>query len=146
MTRETSNRLRSTPHSSPWRLCFSHRWLSTLQILRLQESGREETRVVAAPARRPGAAQRCSAAVGAAPLLPPEHLQLQPEVAADAADPVADLAGGPPDPKVALNLKVSKENKVSGNITFGETDTNDVKEGKIDGNILTFKAGRAPQI
>lgn len=45
--------------------------------------------------------------------------------------------------KVALNLKVSKENKVSGNVTFGESDTNDVKDGKIDGNILTFKAGRS---
>lgn len=51
--------------------------------------------------------------------------------------------GGPQ--KVSLNLKQSKDNKVSGNITFGETDTNDVKDGKVDGNTLTFKAGRAPQ-
>lgn len=51
--------------------------------------------------------------------------------------------GGGPQ-KVTLNLKQSKENKVSGNITLGESDTNDVKEGKVDGNILTFKAGRAP--
>ena len=43
---------------------------------------------------------------------------------------------------MTLNLKQSKEGKVSGNITLGETDTNDVKEGKVDGNILTFKAGR----
>jgi hypothetical protein len=50
--------------------------------------------------------------------------------------------GGPQ--KVTLNLKQSKEGKVSGNITLGENDTNDVKEGKTDGNILTFKAGRAP--
>jgi hypothetical protein len=51
--------------------------------------------------------------------------------------------GGGPQ-KVTLNLKQSKENKISGNITLGETDTNDVKEGKVDGNVLTFKAGRAP--
>ena len=77
--------------------------------------------------------------------------------------PPAPAAGGPPAPagggggrggfgggssgpqKVSLNLKQSKENKVSGNITFGEAESNDVKEGKADGNILTFKAGRAPQ-
>jgi hypothetical protein len=50
--------------------------------------------------------------------------------------------GGGGSTKVALNLKVNKENKVSGNVTFGEQETSDVKEGKIEGNILTFKAGR----
>ena len=77
--------------------------------------------------------------------------------------PPVPAAGGPPAPasggggrggfgggssgpqKVSLNLKQSKENKVSGNITFGEAEPNDVKEGKVDGNILTFKAGRPPQ-
>ena len=45
---------------------------------------------------------------------------------------------------MSLNLKLSKDNKVSGNITLGENDTSDLKEGKVDGNILTFKAGRSP--
>jgi len=52
--------------------------------------------------------------------------------------------GGAPQ-KVSLNLKQSKDNKVSGNITFGETESLDVKDGKVDGNKITFKAGRAPQ-
>jgi hypothetical protein len=53
-------------------------------------------------------------------------------------------SGGGGPQKVTLNLRQSKEGKVSGNITLGENETNDVKEGKSDGNILTFKAGRAP--
>jgi len=28
---------------------------------------------------------------------------------------------------------------------FGEGDATDVKDGKVDGNTITFKAGRAPQ-
>jgi len=47
--------------------------------------------------------------------------------------------------KVSLNLKQSKDNKISGNILFGEGNADDVKEGKVDGNTITFKAGRAPQ-
>jgi hypothetical protein len=48
--------------------------------------------------------------------------------------------------KVSLNIKQSKENKISGNIIFGEgSDAFDVKNGKVEGNILTFKAGRSPQ-
>jgi hypothetical protein len=43
---------------------------------------------------------------------------------------------------VSLNLKQSKDNKLSGNITFGEGESLDVKEGKVDGNTITFKAGR----
>lgn len=47
--------------------------------------------------------------------------------------------------KVALNLKQSKDNKLSGNITFGESESLDVKDGRVDGETITFKAGRAPQ-
>jgi hypothetical protein len=50
--------------------------------------------------------------------------------------------GGFATQKVSLNLKQSKDNKLSGNITFGESESLDVKEGKVDGNIITFKAGR----
>jgi hypothetical protein len=46
--------------------------------------------------------------------------------------------GGPQ--KVTLNLKHNaKDNKVSGNIVVGET-VFDVKEGKVEGNKITFKA------
>jgi len=44
-----------------------------------------------------------------------------------------------------LNLKQSKDNKLSGNITIGEQNPEDVKEGKVVGNTISFKAGRAPQ-
>ena len=43
-----------------------------------------------------------------------------------------------------MNLKVSKEGKASGNITFGES-TADVKDGKIENGILTFTSGTSPQ-
>jgi hypothetical protein len=43
---------------------------------------------------------------------------------------------------VSLNLKQSKDNKLSGNLTFGESEALDVKDGKVDGNTITFKAGR----
>jgi hypothetical protein len=46
--------------------------------------------------------------------------------------------------KVTLNLKQSKD-KVSGNITIG-TQTEDVKDGRLSGNTITFKSGRAPQV
>jgi hypothetical protein len=46
--------------------------------------------------------------------------------------------GGPQ--KVTLNLKHNaKDNKISGNIVVGET-VFDVKEGKVEGNKITFKA------
>jgi hypothetical protein len=52
--------------------------------------------------------------------------------------------GGPQ--KVTLNLKQSKDNKLSGNITIASANADgealDVKEGKVDGNTITFKAGR----
>jgi hypothetical protein len=38
-----------------------------------------------------------------------------------------------------------KDNKLSGNIVFGDNDAFDVKDGKIEGTTFTFKAGRAPQ-
>jgi hypothetical protein len=50
--------------------------------------------------------------------------------------------GGSATEKVSLNLKQSKDNKLSGNITFGESESLDVKEGKADGNVISFKAGR----
>jgi hypothetical protein len=53
--------------------------------------------------------------------------------------------GGGGTTKVSLNLKQSKENKLSGNITFGEGNADDVKEGKVEGDRMTFSAGRAPQ-
>jgi hypothetical protein len=53
--------------------------------------------------------------------------------------------GGGGTTKVSLNLKQSKENKLSGNITFGEGNADDVKEGKVEGDRITFSAGRAPQ-
>lgn len=52
--------------------------------------------------------------------------------------------GGGPQ-KVTLNLKQSKDNKISGNVTIGEAETLDVKEGKVDGNTITFKVGRSGQ-
>jgi hypothetical protein len=52
-------------------------------------------------------------------------------------------SGGPQ--KVTLNLKQSKDNKLSGNITVGEQTPEDVKEGRIVGTTISFKAGRPPQ-
>jgi hypothetical protein len=50
--------------------------------------------------------------------------------------------------KITLNIKTkedkkSGEVKATGNITIGET-TDDIKDGKIEGNKITFTAGRAP--
>jgi hypothetical protein len=54
--------------------------------------------------------------------------------------------GGGGTTKVSLNLKQSKENKLSGNITIGDGgNADDVKEGKVEGDRITFSAGRAPQ-
>jgi hypothetical protein len=47
--------------------------------------------------------------------------------------------------KVTLNLKTKdKDTKASGNITVGESNPEDVKEGRIEGNRIMFSAGRAP--
>ena len=46
---------------------------------------------------------------------------------------------------MTLRLKQSKDNKISGNVTVGEAETMDVKEGKVDGNTITFKVGRSGQ-
>jgi len=53
--------------------------------------------------------------------------------------------GGGGTQKATLNLKQSKDNKISGNLTIGEAETLDVKEGKVDGNTITFKVGRSGQ-
>jgi hypothetical protein len=53
--------------------------------------------------------------------------------------------GGGVSQKVSLNLKQSKDDKVSGNITIGESNPDDVKEGRVVGNTISFKAGRPPQ-
>jgi hypothetical protein len=102
--------------------------------------------VAAAAAGAPGAAPTAGApTIGA----PPVSAAGGPSAAAGGGGrvgPGSGFGGGSSGPqKVSLNLKQSKENKVSGNITFGEGESNDVKEGKVDGKILTFKAGRAPQ-
>lgn len=48
------------------------------------------------------------------------------------------FGGGPQ--KATLNLKHNlKDNKISGNIVIGET-VFDVKEGRVEGNKITFKA------
>ena len=43
-----------------------------------------------------------------------------------------------------MNIKVAKDGKVSVNITFGDSTTYDVKDGKVEGGKITFSAGRAP--
>jgi hypothetical protein len=43
-----------------------------------------------------------------------------------------------------MNLKVSKDGKLSGNITFSDGNALDVKDGKIEGDRITFSAGRSP--
>jgi len=53
--------------------------------------------------------------------------------------------GGGGAQKATLNLKQSKDNKISGNLTIGEAEPLDVKEGKVDGNTITFKVGRSGQ-
>lgn len=45
-------------------------------------------------------------------------------------------AGAGVSQEVSLNLKQSKDNKLSGNITFGEGNADDVKEGRVEGDKL----------
>ncbi|HLQ76270.1 MAG TPA: hypothetical protein VK210_02890 [Terriglobia bacterium] len=45
--------------------------------------------------------------------------------------------------KITLRVKVNKD-KPTGNFTFGTSAAEDIKEGRIDGNKLTFKTGLAP--
>jgi len=54
-------------------------------------------------------------------------------------------SGGGNSSKVSLNLKQSKDNKLSGNITFGDANADDVKDGKVEDGKISFSAGRAPQ-
>ena len=106
--------------------------------------GQAKAVTVAAPAAgAPGAAPAAGTPTVGAPPVPAAG---GPPAPAAGGGGRGGFGGGSSGPqKVSLNLKQSKENKVSGNITFGEAEPNDVKEGKVDGNILTFKAGRAPQ-
>jgi len=53
--------------------------------------------------------------------------------------------GGGGAQKVSLNLKQSKDNKLSGNITVGPGEADDVKDGKVENGKISFSAGRAPQ-
>lgn len=50
--------------------------------------------------------------------------------------------GGGPQ-KITLRVKVSKD-KATGNFTMGSGSAEDIHEGKIEGNKLTFKTGLAP--
>jgi hypothetical protein len=50
--------------------------------------------------------------------------------------------GGGPQ-KITLRVKINKE-KASGNFTMGTAAAEDIREGKIDGNKLSFKTGLAP--
>lgn len=53
--------------------------------------------------------------------------------------------GGFGPQKVTLNLKTKdKDTKASGNITVGTANPEDVRDGVIWKNILTFSTGRAP--
>ena len=54
--------------------------------------------------------------------------------------------GGAAAQKVSLNLKQSKDDKISGNIMYGDQQADDVRDGRATGNTLTFKAGKAPLI
>lgn len=55
------------------------------------------------------------------------------------------FGGGGAVQKVSLNLKQSKDNKLSGNIVFDTGDALDVKDGKVEDGKISFSAGRAPQ-
>ena len=47
--------------------------------------------------------------------------------------------------KITLRVKVNKEgDKASGNFTMGSATPEDIREGKIAGNKMTFKTGLAP--
>jgi hypothetical protein len=44
-----------------------------------------------------------------------------------------------------LRVKVNKEgDKASGNFTMGSSSPEDIREGKIAGNKMTFKTGQPP--
>jgi hypothetical protein len=52
--------------------------------------------------------------------------------------------GGPTGPqKITLRVKVKKD-KATGNFTIGTGTTDDIHEGKIEGNKLHFKTGLPP--
>jgi hypothetical protein len=57
-------------------------------------------------------------------------------------------AGGFPSSgpqKITLRIKVNKEkDKATGNFTMGSSAPEDIRDGKIAGNKLTFKTGLAP--
>lgn len=47
--------------------------------------------------------------------------------------------------KITMRVKVNKEgDKATGNFTIGSSSPEDIREGKIAGNKLTFKTGLAP--
>src|SRR6185295_12538178 len=47
--------------------------------------------------------------------------------------------------KITLRVKVNKEkDKATGNFTMGSATTEDIREGRIAGNKLTFKTGKPP--
>jgi len=47
--------------------------------------------------------------------------------------------------KITMRVKVNKEgDKATGNFTMGSASPEDIREGKIAGNKLTFKTGLAP--
>jgi hypothetical protein len=52
-------------------------------------------------------------------------------------------AGGGGPQKITLRVKVSKE-KASGNFTMGTAAAEDIRDGLIDGNKMSFKTGLAP--
>jgi len=47
--------------------------------------------------------------------------------------------------KITMRVKVNKEkDKATGNFTMGSSTTEDIREGRIAGNKLTFKTGKPP--
>ena len=47
--------------------------------------------------------------------------------------------------KITMRVKVNKEgDKATGNFTMGSSMTEDIREGKISGNKMTFKTGVPP--
>jgi len=53
-----------------------------------------------------------------------------------------NFGGGGPQ-KITLRVKVNKD-KASGNFTMGSSQTEDIRESRIEGNKLMFKTGLAP--
>jgi len=56
--------------------------------------------------------------------------------------PGGGFGGGGPQ-KITLRIKVNKDH-ASGNFTMGSSNPEDLREGKIEGNKLTFKTGVPP--